>query len=395
MGNTAKYFSRNYSNRYAINEERMEYHIRYGEDDLFPQKLIWLFNHCSINGACIKAKTEATIGNGLICDQDYILDYANPKESWNDIYRKIALDYNLFGGFALEVIWSQDRTKIAEVYHVDFSFVRAQHKNHRGEVDAYYVSALWNSSYGIADIHKIPAYNPENTVECPKQLLYHAPYRPGLEYYPLPDYMGAVRVIELDVEVDNFHVNNVRNGLAPSLAITTFTDASSEEKEWIERALRAQYAGSHNAGSLLYMDVPSQDQAPIITPIPANGNDAYYEIMHKIMEQKILTGHRITSPMILGIKTEGQLGGRDEMMDAYLLFMNTVINPKQADILGCLEKLLEVNYGDVTLGVETTQLFDDGSVETDVVVSNESTQADSKDLEVQTITEQTTETEVL
>ncbi len=73
------------------------------------------------------------------------------------------------------------------------------------------------------------------------------------------------------------------------------------ERLWIERALRAQYAGSHNAGSLLYMDVPSQDQAPIITPIPANGNDAYYEIMHKIMEQKILTGHRITSPMILGI----------------------------------------------------------------------------------------------
>jgi hypothetical protein len=95
--------------------------------------------------------------------------------------------------------------------------------------------------------------------------------------------------------------------------------------------------------------------------------------------------------MILGIKTEGQLGGRDEMMDAYLLFMNTVINPKQADILGCLEKLLEVNYGPITLGIETTQLFDDGSVETDVVVSNESTKADSRDLEVQTITEETTE----
>lgn len=374
-----------------MKEEFKEYHIAFGVDDLFPQKLAWLYNHSSINGACIKAKTEATIGNGLIADKDYVLDYANPKETWNDLYRKIALDYNLFGGFALEIIWSQDRTQIAEVYHVDFSFVRAKNKNHRGEVEGYYVSALWNSAYGLSDIHYIPTYNPENTVECPKQLYYYAPYRPGLEYYPLPDYMGAVRVIELDAEIDNFHVNNVRNGLAPSLAITTFTNASAEEKEWIERALRAQYAGTHNAGSLLYMDVETQDQAPIITPIPANGNDAYYEIMNKIIEQKILTGHRITSPMILGIKTEGQLGGRDEMMDAYLLFMNTVINPKQADILGCLEKLLEVNYGSVTLGVETTQLFDDGSVETDVVVSNESTQADSKDLEVQTITEETQE----
>ena len=137
------------------------------------------------------------------------------------------------------------------------------------------------------------------------------------------------------------------------------------------------------------MDVESQEQAPVITPIPTNGNDAYYELMANVIQQKILTGHRITSPMILGIKTEGQLGGRDEMLDAYLLFMNSVINPTQAALLGCVEKLLEVNYDEVTIGVETTQLFDDGSVETDVVVSDDSNEADSSELEETTETETT------
>ena len=82
------------------------------------------------------------------------------------------------------------------------------------------------------------------------------------------------------------------------------------------------------------------------------------------------------------------IGGRDEMLDAYLLFMNSVINPIQSDILSCLEYLLEINYDDITLGVETTQLFDDGSVETDVVVSDEQNEADARELETQTETEE-------
>jgi len=383
----AKFYSREGSSHYSAKESVGDDFIKFGLDNLFPQKLVWLYNHSSINGSCITAKAQATIGNGLVCDKPEAIEYANPMESWNDVYRKIALDMNLFGGFALEVIWNKERTKIAEVYHVDYSYVRAGEKDYAGRIPCYYLSSDWTYNRGDYTT-KLPAFNPSTAVDEPKQLYVHSPYRPGNEYYPLPDYMGAIKVIELDAETDNFHTNNIQNGLTPSLAITTFSNASSEEKEWIERALRAQYAGTDNAGSLLYMDVESPEFAPQITPITANGNDAYYEVLYNQIQQKILTGHRITSPMILGIKTEGQLGGRDEMLDAYLLFMNSVINPIQSDILGCLEYLLEINYDDITLGVETTQLFDDGSVETDVVVSDEQNEADARELETQTETEE-------
>jgi len=383
MASKARLFKREDS-RYNLKEVRGDNgYIKYGANNLFPQELIKLYNYSSTNGACIMAKTEATIGKGLVADNAEILKKANPRESWNNIFRKVAYDMNLFGGFALQIIWSKDRTKIAEVYHVDYSYVRAEYKDDFGNIPGYYLSSDWarTSQYGSDSVSYLPAFNPINAGAEPKQLYVYSPYRPGIEYYPLPDYMGGIHIIALDAEVDNFHMNNIKNGLAPSLAITTFQNASDEEQEWIERALRAQYAGSDNAGSLLYMDVESPDMAPIITPIPGNGNDAYYEVMNNMIQQKILTAHRITSPMILGIKTEGQLGGRDEMLDAYLLFMNTVINPIQSAILGCFEELQEINHGDVTLGVETTQIFDDGSVETDVVVSNESNDADSQDLE--------------
>jgi hypothetical protein len=119
------------------------------------------------------------------------------------------------------------------------------------------------------------------------------------------------------------------------------------------------------------MDVADKDQAPVITPIPQNGADGYYTTVNDMVTQKILTGHRITSPMLLGIKTEGQLGGRQELLDAYAHFLTTVIYPMQSDILKTFEMLFAVNGVDTVLGVEQIKLFDDGTTEVDVVTSVE------------------------
>ena len=189
-----------------------------------------------------------------------------------------------------------------------------------------------------------------------------------MRYYPLPDYNSGLNIIALDAEIDNFHKNNIKNGLAPSLSITTFTNADNEERGVIEQQLREAYAGSDNAGSLIYMDVANKEEAPIITPIPQNGADGYYTTVNDMVTQKILTSHRITSPMILGIKTEGQLGGRTEMLEAFAHFQKTVIEPIQSDILSVFTDIFKVNGLDVTLGVETVRIFDDGD-ETEVITS--------------------------
>jgi len=234
------------------------------------------------------------------------------------------------------------------------------------------------------DIPSLPVYNPKTAEIEARQIYVFNPYRPGMKYYPLPDYVGALRVIDLDTEVDNFHINNIKNGLAPSLQITTFTGADEEEREAIERMLQLQYQGSNNAGSLMYIDVDSPENAPVITPIPQNGADGYYTNINDMVTQKILTAHRITSPMLLGIKTSGQLGGRDEMIDAYLLLVNTVIRPYQQDILSVFETLLEAKYQmDITLGVQQLKLFNDGEEETDVVTSIDAEIGDDAGLEAE------------
>ena len=378
-----------FSQRIKISEKKGNHYVKFGEYNDFPNQLIELYNNSSIHNTCVNAVVEGIKGEGLVSTPEFVTDVANNSgESWNSIYGKLAKDYKLYGGFALEVIWNKARTKVAEVYHIDFSYLRAKEKNYRGQIPGYYLSDSWyDYRYGqqIEDLPYLPVYNPNTAIAEPKQLYVYQPYAPGQRYYPLPDYVGALRVIDLDTEVDNFHINNIKNGLAPSIAITTFTNADEDEREAIEGMLRDQYAGTDNAGSMIYIDVDSPENAPVITPIPQNGADDYYYNVNEMVTQKILTAHRITSPMILGIKTEGQLGGRAEVIDSYLLFVNTVLRPYQQDILTVLEELLEMMYPnqDISVGVQQLKLFADGEEEVDVVTSQEAKVGDDSDLEAE------------
>ncbi len=379
-----------YKSRSAREKDGKGNFIKFGNDNQYPDYLIDLYNHSSINAACINAVVEAIRGEGLVTENEEILKYANKSgDSWTDIYNKVAYDYKIFGGFALEIIWSRDRERIAEVYHIDFSYIRAKEKNYRNHCPGYFINNNWKKySYGtteLQDVPYLPVFNVMNKLDEPKQIFVHQPYRPGQEYYPLPDYIAAAAVIDLDKEVDNFHINNIRNGLAPSLAITTFTNASDDERNAIEQMLKSQYSGTNNAGNMLYMDVDDPASAPQITPITQNGSDGYYTEVNEMVMQKILTGHRISSPALLGIKQNTGLGNNaEELVTAWRLFLNTVVLPYQQSILSCFEMLLGINYGDVTLGViQDNPLVIDEEKATEVVTSQESNVEDIVEIEEQ------------
>ena len=367
--------------------------MKFGADNQYPEYLISLYNQSSIHASCINSIVQAITGDGLVTENEEILKRANGEgESWNDIFRKVALDYKLFGGYALEIIYSRDRSHIAEIYHVDFSHVRAMEKDDRNKIPGYYISNEWKPiwNYNIEQDDKklpqLPAFNLEKRADEPKQLLYHNPYRPGQQYYPLPDYVGGSKVIDLDQEVDNFHISNIKNGLAPSLAITTYTNANDEERMAIENMLRLQYEGTSNAGNMLYMDVADPSLKPDITPIPQNGADDYYTTLNDVVSQKILTSHRITSPMLLGIKSNVGLGSNaEEIETAYRLFLNTVVLPFQQSILAVFDGLLEFNYGELTLGVvQKNPLFEyDEAGEEEIVTSQDTDVQDEAVLEQQ------------
>lgn len=371
--------------KYNYSEKKDAEYVKNGDQNDFPQHLIEMYNRSSVHASCINAVVEGVIGEGLTANEEDYLKRANSSgETWQDIFNKAALDYKLHGSYAIEIIYSRDRSRI-EVHNVDYSIIRAEEKNSRGKIPGYYISTLFGKKKHFTkiseeDVSYLPVYNPEKEDEY-HQIYVHKDYRPGQEYYALPDYVGALRVVELDTSIDDFHVSNITNGLAPSLAITTFTNGQDDQLKSIEQQLNLNYGGTENAGALIYMDVDSPENAPQITPIPQNGADNYYTTINDLVMQKLLTAHRITSPMILGIKTEGQLGGRTEMLDAYLLFLNTVIKPYQQSLLKSFELLLEYNYPDVVLGIEQKRLLEDGSQEQEVVTDQEATDQEEREVE--------------
>ena len=385
----SKFSNESYSKN-RLTEYKTDHFIKFGEYNDFPHELIRMFNNSAIHNTCIYAVTDAIVGEGLTSNMDEVLAVANREgDSWNDLFKGVAKDYKVFGGFALEIIWSKDRKNIAEVYHIDYSYLRAKEKDYRGRIPGYYISDEWHDKYrygvntSLDDLPYLPVFNPQKANEESKQIYVFNPYRPGMRYYPLPDYVGGLRAIEIDIEATNFHVNNLKNGLAPSLAITTFTNADDDQRSDIEAMLRLQYAGTSNAGNLVYMDVDSPENAPIITPINTNGADGYYTTINEMVMQHILTAHRITSPEILGIMTPGKLGGKDEVANAYLLFLNTVIKPFQQNILDVFDCLLSINYEDITIGVKQQKLFDDGELHDEVVTGTDAEEGSDTELETE------------
>ena len=79
-------------------------YMKFGADNQYPEYLISLYNQSSIHASCINSIVQAITGDGLVTENEEILKRANGEgESWNDIFRKVALDYKLFGGYALEI----------------------------------------------------------------------------------------------------------------------------------------------------------------------------------------------------------------------------------------------------------------------------------------------------
>jgi len=375
------------------NVERAEgKYIKSGEDNLFPQYIIDLYNRSSLNASCINSIVQGITGEGLTSNYETALDKANGYgQSWNDIFDMVSLDFYLHGSFALEIIYSRDKSRIAAVHHIDYSFIRAKEKDDRGKIPGYFINDNWGEYFEPNKVYDyLPSFNWDKRHEEESQVLVTRGFSPGQTTYQLPAYVSALRIAELDTQIDLFHSSNISNGLTPSLAITTYSNGTETDVKNVEEMLRANYAGASNSGKLIYMDVPDKDSQPDITVLDPATTDTYYTTINDLVTQKILTAHRITSPLLLGIQQPGSLGNRSEMIDARLLFEHNVIMPLQKDVLKQLEAILSYNYEGIVLGVETRSLFMDGDIEEEVVTSVEVTDQENEAIQKEDITPEIT-----
>jgi hypothetical protein len=345
--------------------------VYYGENNLLPQYFIGLYDNCAIHKAVITSKVNQIMGDGIVSLNNPMatVNLINPMENVMDVLKKCSLDFMLFGGFALNIVKNREGG-IAEIYHIDFSRLRSGKIDpETDKVKCYYYCPDWKNIRKFPP-EEYPAFDMNDKSES--QVFYFKTYIPSMSYYPVPDWSAGQRSIETDIESKNFHMNNLRNGMLPSLFFQFNNGIPPEEDQRVmTRALEEQYGGSDNAGRAVISFNENPETAPTITQIARNDNDTYYKDLNDDITRSILSSHRVSSAELFGIATAGKLGGSDEITQHSEYFRKMVIMPYQNEILPVFNKLVSLKFGKpTTFDIKPLSLFLTGDVNENPVVDD-------------------------
>jgi hypothetical protein len=324
--------------------------VNYGDDNLFPQYLIDLYKSSATHNALCTSIAYMIFGDGVQADT---LEARLKIEEWGlqDEVRKACLDLKIQGGFALEVVYSIDRSTIAKVRHCPFENIRSAEVDEDEKVNFYYYSKDWSDKSMEPEV--VRAFDPSDSVDYPVQILYVKPFSPGSYYYPKPDYIGSIDYIELDKEIGKYHINNIKNGLAPSFTIHFKNGVpAQEERLRIRNDIERQLAGATNAGKFIVTYSDSPDRKPDFEPFPLSDADKQYQFLSTEVSDKIMVGHRVVSSAMFGVKTAGQLGNTQELEIASELFDRQVIKPYQRIVKNALESIFTAAGAPTLVSVE-------------------------------------------
>tara|TARA_R110001606_G_scaffold1292_2_gene4856 strand:- start:62 stop:1828 length:1767 start_codon:yes stop_codon:yes gene_type:complete len=320
--------------------------VQYGDNNDYFDNLINKYLGSPTNARCINGIIDMIYGRGLEATDSAIKPEMYTKMKMllkSREIKRVANDYKMLGQAAIQVVYNKQKTSIVKVLHFPMETLRAE-KAKDGKINAYFYHPKW------ADIK--PSDNPKRipTFGCGSksdqiELYIFKPYRSGFYYYAPVDYNGCLQYCSLEEEVSNYHINNIKNGLQPSLLVNFNNGVPNEEtQELIERKIMEKFSGSSNAGKFILTFNESAESQADLTPIHLPDAHAQYQFLADESREKIMLGHGIVSPILLGIKDNTGFGNNaEELRTASILMDNIVIRPFQQSILDGLEEILQFN----------------------------------------------------
>ena len=325
--------------------------VQFGHDNMYPQRLIELYDRSATHNSIITGKVHYIAGEGLRVDdakvknvQDVaeiqgMIKKANPDEGLESIMLKAALDFELFNIIALEVIWKPNGK--FDLYHVDASKIRVSKD---GEEFAY--SPDWTKHYKGTDkdieagFKTFAKYNPET--KKGSQLYYHVQHRAGKEHYTLPEYVGAVPYIEIDYRIADYHLNNLHNGFqAGNMIIFSGQYPGDATAKKIEKDFARKFQGTdakQAGGVILQWQQEGEGETRVESLMPNNFDKQFMQLLDQTRNM-IFTGHRVVSPNLFGVETDQPFGNRTEIVEKMEVFQSTYVSSRQRILNGVISDL--------------------------------------------------------
>ena len=321
----------------------------YTQDDYYFT-VTQCFNTSTTNAACIEGISDLIFGKGLYSKNPELenkLGKLIPQEET----KRVIFDLKLYGNGAYQVIWNDDHSKIIKMYHIPVQHLRAEKIGLNPKIETYYYCTDWMDQKAQKAKIPIPAFG---TSTEKREILWIKNYSPGKYYYSTPDWLPALQFAEVEAELSNLHVNNIQNGFLPAVMVNLNNGVPApEERDTIEDLIERKFTGTKNAGRFMVSFNDTPDSKPTIDVINIDNLNEKYKYVAEYAQDRILVAHRVTSPLLFGIRTEnnGFSSQSEEMKTAYSILETMTIIPFQNLITNVLSAALEDG------GWEDTQLY--------------------------------------
>ena len=333
----------------VIKEAKRENWVEFGSSNDYYGFLIDCYTNSTTNNAIINNVSRLIYGKGLSATNasKKPSEYATMMSLFSkQSVRHLCTDLKMLGQCAMQVIYTKDRKKIAQVEHIPVQLLRAEKCNEEGKIEGYYYSDDWSDTKRYIP-KRISAFGCSNDA---LEVYMVKPYSVGLKYYALPDYVGATPYCTLEESISEYLINEVNNGFS-SRAVINFNNGSpsEEQQQLIKSKVLNQLTGTSGEKVIISFN-NNQDSKTTVDSMPVNDAPDLYSTLAEECLRKVMLGHQITSPLLFGIASQnGFSSNADELRDSFILFENMIINPYREMLTDAFDELLA--YNDITLNL--------------------------------------------
>jgi len=327
----------------VIKESKRDNWVEYGDDNNYYGYLIDRYTNSTTNNAIINNVIRLVYGRGLSATDANRKpnEYAHMMALLSkECVRHLCTDIKLLGQCAMQVIYTKDRKKIAQVHHIPVQLLRAEKCNENGKIEAYYYSDDWTDTKKYKP-KRISAFGCSND---PIEIFFVKPYSVGLKYYALVDYTGGIPYAVLEEDISEYLINEVENGFSGRSVVNFNNGIPSEEQQlMIKNKVVSQLTGMSGEKLIVAFNNNSESKTTVDS-MPVNDAPDLYSTLSEECLRKIMLSHNVTSPLLFGIaSSNGFSSNADELKDSFALFSNMIIAPMQEMLLDAFEQILAYN----------------------------------------------------
>ena len=318
--------------------------VEWGKGNNYPGYLLDLYNNVTTLRSIINGNIDFITGDDvsiLPLGERFADGIMNTRgDLIPDIVRDLAKDYNLYGGFALQIIRDHNGD-VAEIYYIDMRYLRSNKEN-----DVFYYNEHWEKG-GRTDVIKYPKFmnnlnwasmTDEERDRHASSILFVKNVH--TQVYPAPMYAASIKACEIERCIDDYHLNAIENGFTSSMIINFNNgDPGDDIKEEIEDDFNEKFSGHQNAGRIMFCWNRDRTSATTITEPKVEDFGNRYHALSTHSRQQIFSAFR-AQPLLFGLTSDVNTGfSTEEFEQSFKLYNRTQIRPVQRMIADAFDRI--------------------------------------------------------